>query len=1286
MKNKVHKRILKGVAFLLVLCGVLCNLNTEGTVLYDLSNIINSAEAADERYVFMQPDGGTNNIVEPKSIVELRTPTMELYVGKVDKDGTPIAFSERVYVEMTCGNDTVVALEDNNNLSKKIRRVGPGYAQVTAIVHDVDAGVVTPITCLVHVGLQVITSDATHWQIVDMTANKKILILEQGVDSDYPLSLKYIDNTALPTATLTWSFSNDNILSIGNDGVIHVLGAGCTEVSIKTDTVAGVSGNGEEVKFIVLVKPKGGATQDASPFPSYSNSVTFSTSESHFTLHTNAISAASLVWKVFSIDALGNEKEINKKDESRFKYAVSADTGNVEFTEVKAGTYIIRAYASENYDASWNMVEFRVTVSLTLADKTITMNAGDTYSIEGNSNIPKGMFSTLYDADLSPSTGIIASIDSNGIITANNEGIATIILKYRSGSSQGIFDPSFGALPSAVTYTIKVIDGIKITNSSVNMLVGATYQLRAEVSNPAAVVSWSSSDPSLATVDESGLVTAKKRTGTNTPVIIKASQTIDGVVKSVTCKVYIQESVTKVTVNPNTAELELGEFKTITATLTPNGLSNISLKWLSSDETVFTIADYSDLSCVIKGVGGGTAVLSAINKDNIVVGYCTVYVNQPAVGLSISEPTVSVLYRANTTYQLYATVTPVNTSNKELVWSSSVPTVATVDENGRVTVKKAGVTTIIVQSKDNPALIATCTFTVLRSVSGISLDEQLVEMYVGETHRVSYTITPSDASNLVVKWTSLNTSVVTVDGTGLLSAKGTGTSQIMVMTADGNKWATATVTVKQKATGVRLSLTSLTMNKGEYYDLDYTVTPATASERTLTWTSLDPKIVTVSMTGRITGRSAGTAVVMVKTESGSTSYCTVTVIEPVRSIDINPSEITIDVGESYTLEPDFNPINVTNTAVNWYTSDDKVAKISGSGKVTGLAGGTVVITCETVDGGYKGFCMVTVVEPVIDLRIDPSYYDIGIGKSFRLKAVVSNHDTATDLGVTWYSSDDSIVSVDDNGKITGLDYGYATITAEADDESGETATCLVRVVKEVTGIRLDKSTLTVVQGEREQIKATISPEDATYTEANFESDDLSIAIVDEDGYVTGIKPGVVWVHANAKDNSGKTALCYVTVIAPVAATGVVVSDKEIIMITGETKTVNATLKPATSTDDKTWSSNNDAIATVTKDGIIKALQPGTATITVMTKSGKTAIVNVTVLGLSRDRLEMPVYTQYSRLSVDGANGKIRWDVEDGTICDVANGVVIARKVGTTVVSATINGRKLECVVTVVGNK
>lgn len=1284
----MKKRWIRTIGALLAASLVVTGMNMEFMPSRQELSVAEAATA--ERYVFIQPDGSTNNIVESNSTVNVTTETTTLFVSRVDADGNPIPFNTNVSVSLVSGNPSVISVDEydpsdpnQSRYARVLRRKGPGYAQITAVISDPDAGTTVTITCNVHVGLQVVKTDVAHWRSVNLDGSHRVLVLNQRELSQYQIKLKYVDDVDIEHANLSWSTSNDGVVKADEDGKLTILGAGHTTVTITTDT-----NNGQQkvdtTSFEVVVTPLGSKAEGT--VSDYTQDVSMTVNTSQFTIYSNGAPAANLIWEVYAKDAAGNLTRLPQTDTSRLTYSVSEETGAVNFTGVKAGTYEVRAYSTKAYDDSWVELTYHIVVLLSPQSTTLYMNVGDTYSIIDNSNIPITMFSVLYTATVDPNSGLIADIDGNsGVITAYSEGMARITLRYNRNGSQGIYDSTVAGTISDVVYTVQVIDGISLNSSTLNLYTGATYQLKANVTNRAEPVVWASSDPSFATVDATGLVTAVRATGTTRPVVITASQTINGVVKMATCNVYIQPSVTKITLNPSQTTLEIGEYETIKALLTPSGISNISLTFVSSDTSVFEIVDTTDLSATIQGKAGGVAVLTAINSENVVVGYCTVTVNQPASTIKMSETKVTMRYSRGATYQLYATITPENTTDQSILWSSTNTAIATVDANGKVSILRPGTVTIVAQSKDNPALTAFCEFTIQNAVSGITLDQSSLEMYVGATQRLSYVLTPSTASNQEVIWTSFDPAIVSVDSSGMLSARGVGTTQVMVMTLDGAYYDIVTVIVKQKATGVRMNITNLTMNAGEYFDMDVTVTPATSTEKSLTWESLDAKIVTVSSTGRITARAVGTAVILVKTESGVTSYCTVTVLEAVRSLSLDPEEIVIDVGERFTIDPVFTPSSASNTEVDWTSSDDSVATVNSIGEVTGVAGGTVVITCESVDGGYRAFCLVRVEEPVVEVVVTPDNYRLGYGKSYTLQAVITNHATATDTKVNWSSSDPTVCTVDKNGRITGVNYGYATIRAEAADDSGAYGICEVRVVREVTSIRLNLSAVEIVQGENVALLTTISPTNATYQTASFHSEDESIAYVDEDGIVTGIKPGKAWVYARARDNSGKEARCFVTVIAPVSATGVSVSDKEVILIAGETKKVVASMRPTTTTDKLIWSSSNDAVARVSAEGVVTAVSTGAATVTVMTTSGRTTTINVIVLGMSRLQLEIPIYTQYTRLTVDGATGTVRWDVQDTTICSVVNGVITAKKTGKTEVWATVNGRTLKCTVTVVGN-
>jgi uncharacterized protein YjdB len=150
----------------------------------------------------------------------------------------------------------------------------------------------------------------------------------------------------------------------------------------------------------------------------------------------------------------------------------------------------------------------------------------------------------------------------------------------------------------------------------------------------------------------------------------------------------------------------------------------------------------------------------------------------------------------------------------------------------------------------------------------------------------------------------------------------------------------------------------------------------------------------------------------------------------------------------------------------------------------------------------------------------------------------------------------------------------------------------------------------------------------------------------------------------------------------VPATAVILSDKKIVMIQGEQRDVKPVLNPVGSTDGLTWSSDNNAVASVNRSsGRIKANATGTAYITAMTDSGKTATIEITVIGLNVTVLELEQYSRYT-LQVEGATTRVTWDVANPKVAEVRNGNIVTKAKGTTIITATVNGRKLTCKLTV----
>jgi len=1283
----------------------------KGLFSYLKNNQARTASAAEESevpkdftgYVILNGKGG---VFTTGDVITMDQKTMNIIVTRY-QDGKDVGLPGNIEVDLVPDSENIIKITQRSEgeLGKfygTVEAKSPGYARVAAYITEKDEnGAIvntTPITCYIRVELKVHTDD--YWKLID---EENVLVLDLSKITEYDVIFSNLTKEESAAAQVTWDSSNKDVVTV-DKGKITPHSAGISTITITT-TTKDHNEKSDTLSFDVIVSPVGLDPADGK----YKQKVVWRTDASSFLLETNGYIAKDWNWKVYNYVYDGGElddaveiynSDKSSKESELMRVEPSDLNGTVLFSGVKAGHYKVVGTVSDDYgEETWNQVVYDITVNLNFyGSPVIYMSIGDTYDIENNSNIPDGLFKEILSVPVKDGNSATLS-EADGVVTALRKGTYTIELKYKKDSRNGLYpaeDPN--CTGSSKKYTFYVTDELILRETEIHIATGVTYELdyltnsTIDDSDIAEVI-WTSSDEKYATVSN-GAVTAKKSTEGSFVLITLTVVMTDGTAKNAYCKVFIEDSITKVTIEPDAVPLEIEETKWVNA-IPDKNILGAKVEWRSSDENIFVITSTTPFSAQIKGVAGGTAELVAINADNVVVGFCTVTVVQEATSIEIlvdGNPVKGQLIRklSQGSVQLREDVKPENATNKKVYWESSNPKIAEVSSEGLVTFKKAGTVTIIVKTDDPKGSYAYCNIIIQDIMEEIELDETDIEMYTGETKRLYYQIDGviSEMGNPTLIWTSFDTSVVTVDDTGLLTAKGPGKTQVMVMSEEnGSCYAICTVTVKQKATSVKMNYKELTMNRGEYFDMEVTITPVNSTEASLIWESLNPKVATVSSNGRITARAAGTAIIAVRTQSGVTSYCTVTVIEPVISLELDPTDLIVDVGEIFQIEPVFKPVEPTIKEVIWTSYDEKIATVNALGEVEGITRGSTIITCETVDGGFRAFCLVQVMDPAMEVTISPDNYRLGFGKTFTLEVTVTNHgEVVENLPIYWSSSDDSICSVDQSGRITGVDYGYATIRAEVDDEYGAYATCEVRVVREVTSIRLNHNALTIIQGQSASLKADIQPSNATYTDANFSSDDETVAVVDEDGTITAITPGTTWIWAKAKDNSGKYARCWVTVIEPIPATGVTVSDKQIVLIAGESKKLVYTVKPYNTTDSVTWSSGEETIATVDGEGKVTAHRTGTTMVTAMTNSGKTAQVEVIVVGLSRSSVEMSLYDDRVTLYVDGAVNGVRWDSDNSSIVEVRNGKLTSRKVGTTYVTATVNGRKLRCKVTVVANK
>ena len=333
------------------------------------------------------------------------------------------------------------------------------------------------------------------------------------------------------------------------------------------------------------------------------------------------------------------------------------------------------------------------------------------------------------------------------------------------------------------------------------------------------------------------------------------------------------------------------------------------------------------------------------------------------------------------------------------------------------------------------------------------------------------------------------------------------------------------------------------------------------------------------------------------------------------------------------------------------------------------------------------------------MAVTPSRIEIIEGGSAVLSASVSP-EAASDRAVAWSSSDRSVATVDKAGTVHGLKPGTATVTATAEGKSGTCAVTVKAKAVNVTEVTLDKTELTLTEGETETLTATVRPDNADNRKVTWSSDKTEIATVDGAGKVTAVKPGEAVVTVTTEDG-GKTATCKVTVKAKaIGVTEVTLDKTELTLTEGETETLTATVRPDNADNRKVaWSSDKTEVATVDGAGKVTAVKAGEAVITVTTEDGgKTASCKVTVkakaVGVTEvtlDRAELTLTegeteTLTATVKLDNAdNRKVTWSSDKTEIATVDGaGKVTAVKAGEAVVTVTTEdgGKTASCKVTV----
>lgn len=370
-----------------------------------------------------------------------------------------------------------------------------------------------------------------------------------------------------------------------------------------------------------------------------------------------------------------------------------------------------------------------------------------------------------------------------------------------------------------------------------------------------------------------------------------------------------------------------------------------AVRWGSLDPT---IASCENGLVTAKRVG--TTMVSAWDADGHRAN-CIVYVYEPRDSVLAGS---QYEMRAGTT--LAIPVTLPDDDPQGIVWSSSNPAVASVSQTGVVTGNKSGTVTITA-TLPLSGISESCTIGVIgKAVTKVQLTSTSVN--VGSSKTIQMTVTPSDYDRSFT-WRSGDESIATVVD-GVVTGHSVGSTTITATAASGVS-GSCTVTVLSPSSSITLSDTAITLEAGTSYLLTATLVPEDSTD-TLTWTSGSTSIASVSSSGLVMAKSAGTTFITVKSSSGQIATCQVTVkskaVVP-QSVTLSQTEASMAVGESLQLTAAIEPSNTTMPRLTWSSSDPDTVYVNNAGAIKALAPGSAEIRVETENGLYD-LCRVRV--------------------------------------------------------------------------------------------------------------------------------------------------------------------------------------------------------------------------------------------------------------------------------------------------------------------------------------
>ena len=749
----------------------------------------------------------------------------------------------------------------------------------------------------------------------------------------------------------------------------------------------------------------------------------------------------------------------------------------------------------------------------------------------------------------------------------------------------------------------------------------------------------------------------------------------------------------------------------------PNGQPDV----VSGDLISVVKKEGTEDTFVISGLSGGTVNLRIYQTVNGVKKFdtCKIMVTTPVSDMIINPSEIKV-DEGGVSENVVLSFEPEPTNNK-VIWKSSDESIATIEVIDKHTIRvhgvKGGSTTINAISLDDTNKVVQAVVKVRKPITGLRIknnDEADPESgiltldYAAKQYQLVAEITPGktsedDGVNRNVTWRSSNPKVAEVDpASGLVTFIGPGFVSITCDAEDKGADKNTTFSdsinlyITVPVTSIKLDTTKATIRKGDSLRITADVTPTTASNKNLIWESSDTSVATVSDNGVVTAVGTGRCTILCKSSdpsSTASAMCNIFVMQPVTGIELNTTEITVRKGQVFWLNANCLPTDADDKSVTWSSNNEEICTVEQDGKVTAVEAGTTTIVAMSNDSGMLATCKVIVTQPVTGIKLNSSYQEMWVGSKYAIIPTVEPID-AENKNVTYFSSDESVASVDEYGVVTALKGGN-TIIEVTTEEYHLTATCTIVVKEYVSSITLSEHEKFLNVGDTGTLTAVVETSTATNRGIVWSSSDNGICSVDKDGNLSGNTVGNAVITATAADGSGVYDTCIVHVVNPV--TKITVEPDTVRMLVGDSYIVRAVVEPDNATiKDVDWSSSNESIAIVDEAGEIFALSTGKCKITATSKDGNnvkgscwvyvTPVVNISSLKINSSEIYMlSGKSRQLAVRVRPANNTDSYDwysTDTGIVTVNSNGVIttVGPGVADVVVESTANGVSSTCTV------